>query len=283
MDNLPLLQASRLTKHYYKRSFWFQKKKIATTPLNNVSFSIPRHKILGLIGESGSGKTTLALGLAGLIPLTSGHISLNDKAIPLHNKQGRQYLSSQIRMVFQNPRYSLNPRKTIFATLEHALLYHRLVPKAEVGATIEKALSWVGISTDYLYAYPHQLSGGQLQRISIARALLGAPQLIICDEIVSALDLSMQAQILNMLTSLQQQAQLTYLFISHDLAVVRSFCSELIIMYKGQIVEMGPTEKIFCQPEHPYTQMLLNSQLPEFPEDRRDLPITPPADEPFTR
>lgn len=273
MNNPLLLQASRLTKHYYKRSFWFQKKKVATTPLNQVSFSLPRHKIIGLIGESGSGKTTLALGLAGLIPLTSGHLILNDKAIPLHNKKGRQYLSSQVRMVFQNPRSSLNPRKTIFDTLSHSLLYHRLVSKEELGATVEKALSLVGLSTDYLYSYPHQLSGGQLQRISIARALLGAPQLIICDEIVSALDLSMQAQILNMLTSLQQQARLTYLFISHDLAVVRSFCSELIIMYKGQIVETGATEEIFCNPQHSYTRMLLHSQLPEIPEDRRDVQV----------
>ncbi len=276
MSNPPLIQASRLTKHYYKRSFWFQQKKIATTPLNNVSFTIPKHKIVGLIGESGSGKTTLALGLAGLIPLTSGHLTLNDKAVPLHSKQGRQYLSSQVRMVFQNPRSSLNPRKTIFDTLSHSLLYHRLVAKTDLGATVERALSLVGISTDYLYAYPHQLSGGQLQRISIARALLGAPQLIICDEIVSALDLSMQAQILNTLTSLQQQSRLTYLFISHDLAVVRSFCSELIIMYKGELVESGPTEQIFCHPQHPYTRMLLHSQLPEFPEHRRDLhaPLT---------
>ena len=273
MNNPSLLQASRLTKHYYKRSFWFQKKKIAATPLNNVSFIIPKHKIVGLIGESGSGKTTLALGLAGLIPLTSGYLTLNDKPIPLHNKQGRQYLSSQVRMVFKNPRSSLNPRKTIFDALSHSLLYHRLVSKEELATTVERALSLVGISTDYLYVYPHQLS--------IARALLGAPQLIICDEIVSALDLSMQAQILNMLTSLQQQARLTYLFISHDLAVVRSFCTDLLIMYKGQLVETGPTEDIFCHPQHPYTRMLLHSQLPEFPEDRRDLHLPLTTDESF--
>ncbi|WP_201456549.1 ABC transporter ATP-binding protein [Chlamydia sp. 17-3921] len=264
----PLIQANNLSKYYYKRSHWFCKKTVATKAIDNISFSLYPERVIGLIGESGSGKSTLALSLAGLLPLTLGSIYLNDLPIDIHSKHGRKLLRSQTRMVFQNPQASLNPRKTIFDSLGHSLLYHKLITKEKLYSKITESLDLVGLSEAYIYCYPHQLSGGQQQRISIARALLGAPQLIICDEIVSALDLSMQAQILNMLSNLQKRLCFTYLFISHDLAIVRSFCSEVLIMYKGQIVEAGPTEQIFLNPQHSYTKMLLNSQLPDSPEKR---------------
>ncbi|SPN73803.1 Glutathione import ATP-binding protein GsiA,dipeptide transporter ATP-binding subunit,ABC-type oligopeptide transport system, ATPase component,nickel import ATP-binding protein NikE,ABC transporter [Chlamydia serpentis] len=272
--NLPvtLVQATSLTKYYYKRSFWFQGKAITNRALDDVSFSLHSKHAIGLIGESGSGKSTLALSLAGLLPLTSGFLTFNGIPIRLNSRHGRHQLRSQVRLVFQNPQASLNPRKTILDSLGHSLLYHKLIQKEDLLPTVAEYLNLVGLSEDYFYRYPHQLSGGQQQRVSIARALLGAPQLIICDEIVSALDLSIQAQILNMLVQLQKKLSLTYLFISHDLAVVRSFCSEVLIMYKGQIIERGSTERIFSNPRHPYTRMLLNSQLPETPDQRNVTP-----------
>ncbi|AFS26485.1 oligopeptide/dipeptide ABC transporter, ATP-binding, C-terminal domain protein [Chlamydia psittaci CP3] len=266
--NDPLVQANQLKKYYYKRTSWFRKKTIAMRAIDNVSFSIPSGKIVGLIGESGSGKTTLALALSGLLSLTSGYLSFDNTPINLHSRHDLKKLRSHVRMVFQNPKASLNPRKTIFDSLGHALIHHRIITKDKLHSVIGETLERVGLSADYFYYYPHQLSGGQQQRVSIARALLGAPKLIICDEVVSALDLSMQAQILNMLAKLQKELQMSYLFISHDLAVVRSFCSEVIIMYKGKIVESGATEDIFLNPKHPYTQMLLNSQLADLPENR---------------
>lgn len=267
----PLLVASHLTKHYYQRSQWFRKKTIATKAIDDVSFSLPANTITGLIGESGSGKTTLAFALAGLLPLTSGTLTFDQRALNISDKQDRNFLSSQVRMVFQHPKDSLNPRKTIFDSLGDSLLYHRLATKKDVVDRVVSMLQLVGLSSDYLYQYPHQLSGGQQQRVSIARALLGTPKLIICDEVVSALDVSMQAQILNMLTTIQKKYQHSYLFISHDLAVVRSLCTNLLIMYKGKIVEAGDTETIFNNPQHPYTQMLLGSQLPSSPRERRSL------------
>ncbi|EPP34872.1 ABC transporter family protein [Chlamydia ibidis] len=267
----PLIQASNLCKHYYKRSLWFRKNNIATKAIDNISFSIPQGKIVGLIGESGSGKTTLALALSGLLSFTSGYLVFNQKTIKINSKEDLKYLRSHVRMVFQNPQASLNPRKTIFDTLGHSLLYHRLASKDEILSTVIQSLELVGLSSDYCYRYPHQLSGGQQQRVSIARALLGTPNLMICDEVVSALDLSMQAQILNTLAEVQNKLKLTYLFISHDLAVVRSFCSDLLIMYKGQLVETGPAERIFSDPQHPYTQMLLNSELSDTPDKRRSI------------
>ncbi|WP_348663579.1 oligopeptide/dipeptide ABC transporter ATP-binding protein [Chlamydia vaughanii] len=267
-DSFPLVQANQIKKYYYKRPHWFRRKTIATKAIDNISFSIPSGKIVGLIGESGSGKTTLALALAGLLPLTSGYLSFNNTPIKLQSRYDLKRLRSHVRMVFQNPKASLNPRKTIFDSLAHALIHHRIITKEKLTSVIGDTLELVGLSADYFYRYPHQLSGGQQQRVSIARAVLGSPQLIICDEVVSALDLSMQAQILNMLSNLQKELKMSYLFISHDLAVVRSFCSEVIIMYKGKIVESGKTEDIFLTPRHPYTQMLLNSQLPDMPENR---------------
>lgn len=281
----PLVQAEQIKKYYYKRSFGFGRKIITTKAIDNISFSIPAGKIVGLIGESGSGKTTLALALAGLLQLTSGYLLFNNIPIKLQSKQDLKQLRSCVRMVFQNPKASLNPKKTIFDSLSHALMHHRIVTKEHLISMVEKSLNRVGLSADYFYRYPHQLSGGQQQRVSIARALLGTPKLMICDEVVSALDPSMQAQILNMLTDLQKELKMSYLFISHDLAVVRSFCSEVIIMYKGKIVESGPTESIFSHPRHPYTQMLLDSQLPDLPEHhniQKKLSIQPSLQETFT-
>lgn len=267
-NSAPLIQANHLSKHYYKRNLWLQKKTIETKAIDDISFSLSAHTITGLIGESGSGKSTLALSLAGLLPLTAGTLIFNQTPLNIYSKQDRRFLSKHVRMVFQHPQASLNPRKTIFDSLGHSLLYHRQTTKQDIHEKVAASLELVGLSSDYFYQYPHQLSGGQQQRVSIARALLSAPKLIICDEIVSALDVSMQAQILNMLASLQHTFRHTYLFISHDLAVVRSFCSDLLIMYKGKIVESGKTEEIFTNPQHPYTQSLLNSQLPDSPQEK---------------
>lgn len=268
-SSVPLVQADQINKIYYKSTPFLRRKTIATKAIDNISFSIPSRTIVGLIGESGSGKTTLALALAGLLPLTSGYLAFDNTPIRLHTKRDLRWLRSHVHLVFQNPSVSLNPRKTVFDSLSYALLHHQLTTKDRLTHVIGQSLERVGLSADYASRYPHQLSGGQQQRVSIARALLGTPKLIICDEVVSALDVSMQAQILNMLTDVQKELEMSYLFISHDLAVVRSFCSEILIMYKGKLIEAGPTEEIFSHPKHPYTQMLLYSQLPEYPDQRR--------------
>lgn len=271
MTTNSFLQVLNLNKTFSKKPHWFSRKKIVTNAVHNVSFNMKKGRILGLIGESGSGKSTLALSLAGLYPLSSGAITFQNKTISTSNKNSLSFLRQHIRMVFQDPQASLNPRKTILSNLGHFLIYHKLVSnKNDLISIVGQKLELVGLSSKYLHAFPHQLSGGQLQRASIARALLGNPSLIICDEILSSLDLSMQAQILNMLQQLHKNLNLNYFFISHDLSVVRSFCHDVIIMYKGQIVEMGPTDVIFHQPKHPYTQMLLDSQLAETPLEKKE-------------
>jgi len=186
-----------------------------------------------------------------------------------------RYLRRNVQMVLQNPLASLNPRKTVLENIGEPLLYHKQVGSHEEQVVeVEKILSKIGISTSTLDYYPHQFSGGQQQRLSIGRALGLHPKLIICDEAVSALDLSVQAQILNLLQDLKQTFKLSYLFISHDLSVVRHFCDRILVMYQGKIVEEGPTKAIFENPRHPYTQLLLASVPKKHPRDPK-VPLPP--------
>ena len=224
--------------------------------VDDVSLTLPAGGSLGLVGESGCGKSTLARAIVGEVAPDSGEIVVGDSAVAVK----RHHLARrQLQMVFQDPMSSLNPRMTVRQVLSELLRVHRMVPAGEREARCRNLLAEVGLSAEALDVLPSALSGGQRQRVSIARALAVEPEILIADEITSALDVSIQAQVLALLLRLQQQLGLSMLFISHNLAVVRQICDRVAVMYLGRIVEEGPTEQIFCDPQHPYTRLLLAS------------------------
>lgn len=240
----------------------FFRKVVGHLPIiNDVSLSISGGKTLALVGESGSGKTTIARMINGLTLPTQGKILFLGRSIEDWKFLDALNFGKSIQMVFQDPYVSLNPRFTIGQNLQAPILLHNMCSKNDLEVYLRKVLAQVGLTPDLLSRYPHQFSGGQLQRICIARALALEPKLIILDESVSALDVSVQAQILNLLKDLQKRSFLSYLFITHDLAVARFLSDEIAILQKGRIVEKGPVSKVFDSPEHDYTKLLLSSAL----------------------
>jgi oligopeptide/dipeptide ABC transporter ATP-binding protein len=237
----------------------FRGKPAAVRALNGVSLSIARGETLAVVGESGCGKSTLARALVRLIDLDSGQISFDGIDVrALAGPDLRRY-NRRAQMVFQDPYGSLNPRMTIGATLAEALSVHRLVPPDRISARVAELLDLVRLPAQAAARRPHEFSGGQRQRIAIARALSVEPELLIADEIVSALDVSVQAQILNLLLDLQERLGLAILFVSHDLRVVRHIAHRVAVMYLGRVVEIGPAAEVFDTPRHPYTQALLRA------------------------
>jgi peptide/nickel transport system ATP-binding protein len=227
--------------------------------VNRVSLQVAQGEVLGLVGESGCGKSTVGRMVAGLLPSTSGSMAFDGAAIG----HGSAAIHRQIQMVFQNPFASLNPRHRIDQVISEAAVYHGLVARADAPAFVADLLRQVGLDPSYAARYPHQFSGGQRQRIAIARALALAPRFVVCDEAVSALDVSVQAQVLNLFMDLRESKGLTYLFISHNLAVVEYIADRVAIMYLGRIVELADTRTIFAMPQHPYTQALI-ADAPRF-------------------
>lgn len=266
MSNIPLLEVKNLKTYYKINKGFFNTKSDDIKAVDDVSFSINKGEVLGLVGESGSGKSTLGRTIIGLEALTSGEILFEGQPIA---KVGRGELAKQIQYVFQDPFSSLNPRLTVHDTLREALLVHQMVERRKVDDEINRLLDLVGISKAHQHRFPHQFSGGQRQRIGIARALSLKPKMLICDEPVSALDVSIQAQILNLFKDLQQELGLTYLFIAHGLGAVKYVSDRIAVMYKGKIVELNTTEAIFRHAEHEYTQMLLQSYPIPNPRLRR--------------
>jgi oligopeptide transport system ATP-binding protein len=222
--------------------------------VDGVDLDLARGEALALVGESGSGKSTLALALAGLRPVDQGEIRFDGRVLPTRRSRADQ---RRIQMVFQDPYSSLNPRLTVGGMLRELLRVHHIVPSGEVEAYSTELLTLVGLGPDALRAYPRQFSGGQRQRVAIARALALKPDILVADEPVSALDVSVQATILNLLRDLRDELGLTLLLISHNLAVVRHLCGRVAVMYLGRIVEVAPTEQLFSNPRHPYTKGLL--------------------------
>ena len=222
--------------------------------VDGVDLDLARGEALALVGESGSGKSTLALALAGLRPVDQGEIRFDGRVLPARRSHADQ---RRIQMVFQDPYSSLNPRLTVGGMLRELLRVHHIVPSGEVEAYSTELLTLVGLGPDALRAYPRQFSGGQRQRVAIARALALKPDILVADEPVSALDVSVQATILNLLRDLRGELGLTLLLISHNLAVVRHLCGRVAVMYLGRIVEVAPTEQLFSNPRHPYTKGLL--------------------------
>lgn len=242
-----MIEVKQLSKIYKQGKNRFQAVK-------EVSFSIEKGEILGLVGESGSGKSTLGKMLMRLIEPTSGQIFLDGREITLNRSKK---LCRRMQMIFQDPSASLNPRMTVADIIEEPLKIHGL-PSA-----VDHLLDLVGLPKESKRRYPHEFSGGQKQRIGIARALALKPDFLICDEPISALDVSIQAQIVNLLLDLQKELGLTYLFISHDLSMVRYISDRIAVMQAGEIVEWGRTDAIYSDPRHPYTQKLLSS-IPQF-------------------
>ncbi|MCH9611179.1 MAG: Oligopeptide transport ATP-binding protein OppF [Chlamydiales bacterium] len=258
----PLLKIENLKKQFaVKRKRFFA--------VDDVSFSMDEGEILGLVGESGSGKSTLARSAIRLIEPTEGEIYFQGEDFRKLKGRALREARQKVQMVFQDPLSSLNPRKTILDNIGEALLYHKLVENKEEQITaVENIVQQIGMPPTILDQYPHQFSGGQQQRISIGRAIAMRPKLVVCDEAVSALDLSVQAQILNLLYKLKQRFKLSYLFISHDLGVVRYFCDRILVMYRGKIVESGTSAELFENPQHPYTQQLISSIPRSTPEEK---------------
>ena len=258
-----LLRAERLVKT-------FPVKGGVVHAVSDVSFTIRQGETLGLVGESGCGKSTLARLLMDLIKPTSGRVCFEGQYIDQLTGASRRQARRRMQMIFQDPYASLDPRMTVGSIFMEPLTAHRIGGSRRERVDLARSLmEQVGLRPEFYARYPHQFSGGQRQRIGIARALALDPQLVICDEPVSALDVSIQAQILNLLGDLQQQRGLTYLFISHDLNVVRYLSDRVMVMFLGQICEFSPTEPLYTRPRHPYTKFLLES-VPQPDPTRRD-------------
>jgi len=266
-DEPILLDVHDLQVHY-RQARQLGHARVVLPAVNGVSLELRRGQTLGLVGESGCGKSTLAKALVRLEPATGGQIYYN--GVDVLSMSERQFtpLRSRIQMVFQDSLNSLNPRLTIGYTIAEPLLVHRVVPKRQVKQRVTELLLRVGLNPDLMTQRPTQLSGGQRQRVNIARALAPEPEVIIADEPTSALDASVQAQILNLLRELQRDTKVTYLFISHDLGVVRRMSSWVAVMYLGQLVESGPRDVVYDWPRHPYTQALLEAA--PSPDPRRE-------------
>lgn len=254
-----LLEAKSLYKTYTQTSGFFVRKTRTIKALNNVSLKIMKGQTLAVVGESGSGKSTLARSLLQLQAIDQGELRFKGQDMTSLNKMDGKALKRSIQMVFQDPYASLNPRMKIEEILEEGLVIHGLGNKKTRQLKVRDMIKKVGLNVADLNKYPHQFSGGQRQRIGIARALIVEPELVICDEPVSALDVSIQAQILLLLKDLQKEFNLSYLFISHDLRVVRHMADEIIVMHQGKIVEQGQTKKVYEKPKANYTRELLNA------------------------
>lgn len=257
MKNTPLLRVEDLVKYYPVKGGLITHTLGQVHAVDHVSFTIREGETLGLVGESGCGKSTIGRQLAGLEKPTSGKVYYAGQDLSDMSEKQMRPIRTQIQMVFQDNYSALNPRKTIYAILSEPMLYHRLADSGNVEQKVTKLLEMVGLPKNARTRYPHEFSGGQRQRIGIARALSLDPKLIVCDEPVSALDVSVQAQILNLFCDLQAELGLAYLFIGHGLAAVNYVSDRIAVMYLGQIVEIAPATELFANPVHPYTRALI--------------------------
>jgi len=270
---MTLLKVEDLKVYYPVRGGFFRNVVDHVKAVDGISFEIHEGETYGLVGESGCGKTTTGRTLIGLNKATSGRVLIKDNneevdLLKLKRKEFYKY-RKDIQMIFQDPYSSLNPRKRVLDIIAEPIRNFEKLSPLEEKKKIQQLLERVGLSPESIYKYPHEFSGGQRQRIGIARALAVSPKLIIADEPVSALDVSVQAQVLNFMKDIQKEFNLSYLFISHDLGIIRHMCDRIGIMYKGRLVEEGTTEDIFSNPQHIYTKRLL-SAIPDIDPDNRD-------------
>ncbi len=252
----PILEVRNLTVSFSRNSGSFKDRTVFKA-VDDVGFNVPRGTTLGIVGESGSGKSTLARAMMRLIPVDSGSVIVDGTDILSASRTELKALRRKIQLVFQDAAGSLNPRMTVGRAIAEPLEIHRLISRRDITDRVGELLRQVGLPPDAAERYPHEFSGGQRQRIGIARALALRPKVLILDEPVSALDVSIQAQILNMLSDLRSELGLTYVFISHNLAVVEQFSDRVAVMFRGRIVEMADAEELYRRPSHPYTISLL--------------------------
>ena len=282
-----LLRIRNLKKYFPVRSGLFSRETGHVHAVDDVSFDITEGETLGLVGESGCGKSTTGRAILRLIEPTSGEIWFRDRNVTELDERSMRHLRKEIQMIFQDPYSSLDPRMTVGSIIGEALLVHGLAAdrKAREERVVE-LLETVGLSAEHLRRYPHEFSGGQRQRIGIARSLAVSPSMIVCDEAVSALDVSVQAQVVNLLEDLQKKFGLTYLFIAHDLSVVEHISTRVAVMYLGKIVELAPAKDLYINPRHPYSEALLSAVPVPDPTMKRQRiilegdvpsPINPPS------
>lgn len=258
-EKKPLLQVNNLKQHFPIKGGIFGRTVNHVKAVDDISFTIYEGETLSIVGESGCGKSTTGRAILRLDEPTSGSVFFEGKDLLAMSKSQMRDMRKDLQVIFQDPFASLNPRQSVSQILGEALAIQNIVPAGKRRERIIELLSYVGLRPDQIDRFPHEFSGGQRQRIGIARALAMQPKLIICDEAVSALDVSIQAQVLNLLKSLQRQFKLTYLFISHDLGVVRHISDRVMVMYLGKVVEIADKKSLFDSPQHPYTQALLSA------------------------
>ncbi len=254
-----LLEVKNLKKYFPLKKGFLGHEQGYVRAVDGVRFSIREGEAFGIVGESGSGKSTVARTILRLVPATEGEIILSGRDICKFSESEMMTVRRDLQMIFQDPHSSLNPRKTVFKSIAEPLVIHEKMGGRNLRQRVQELLEIVGLKSEHMFRYPHELSGGQKQRVGIARALSLNPRLLILDEPTSALDVSVQAQMLNFLESLQKKLNLTYLFISHNLAVIRYACSMVAVMYLGKIIETGEAEAVFSSPMHPYTRALVSA------------------------
>lgn len=280
-----LVEVKNLRKFFPVRTHFLSREKLFVQAVNNVSLTIKRGETLGLVGESGCGKSTLGRLILRLEEPTSGEISFEGENILQFNAERLRQMRRQMQIIFQDPYSSLNPRKTVGSIIGEPLVIHKIGTKKDQEERVRYLMEVVGLRPEHINRYPHEFSGGQRQRIGIARALALNPKLIIADEPVSALDVSIQAQVLNLLEDLQDNFHLTYLFIAHDLSVVEHISDRVAVMHLGRIAELARSDQLYSNPKHPYTQALLSANpIPDPTLERKRVilqgevpsPINPP-------
>ncbi|HET8529816.1 MAG TPA: dipeptide ABC transporter ATP-binding protein [Methylomirabilota bacterium] len=287
MPDTALLRVKNLKKYFPIRGGLFSREVARVHAVDDVTFDLIKGETLGLVGESGCGKSTTGRCILRLIEPTAGEVWFDDKNVTTLDKRSLRHLRRDMQIIFQDPYASLNPRMTVGSIIGEALVIHKLAKsKRERDERVVHLLETVGLNADHLRRYPHEFSGGQRQRIGIARALAVSPKLIVADEPVSALDVSIQAQVINLLEDLQKQFNLTYLFIAHDLSVVEHISTRVAVMYLGKIVEIAPAKELYTNPKHPYTEALLSAvPIPDPAVKRKRIllegdvpsPIKPPS------
>jgi oligopeptide/dipeptide ABC transporter ATP-binding protein len=294
MLDTPLIEADGVSRRFSRKLDYAEKiaralganvSEKTVHAVDQVNLAVRSGEVVGLVGESGCGKSTLGRIMAGIMPASDGEVRWKGKALSTLKASDKRHARLAAQMIFQDPMSTLNPRKRVIDIIGEAPLVHGLVSRAGLRDYVTELAKRVGLDPSYLDRYPHQFSGGQRQRIGIARALAVKPELLICDESVAALDVSIQAQILNLFMDLRKEFGLTYLFISHDLSVVKHICDRVVVMYLGRVVETGTPDALFANPQHPYTQALIR-ELPSITDRRREFtpvkgeipsPLHPPS------